>query len=98
MHPVFAPRYCGLGSGRRRPGTCTWFELMRLEPLLLLDIWMPILNGLEVLERLANVLWKGWGLKVVVLSHQDRCRHASGGICARCRRLLDEGYVGHRAQ
>jgi DNA-binding response OmpR family regulator len=38
--------------------------------LLLLDIWMPIFNGLEVLERLANTP-EGVGLKVVVLSHQS---------------------------
>jgi len=37
--------------------------------LLLLDIWMPILNGLEVLEHLARN-WEAVGLKVVVLSHQ----------------------------
>jgi DNA-binding response OmpR family regulator len=38
--------------------------------LLLLDIWMPILNGLEVLERLTSAP-EAVGLKVVVLSHQD---------------------------
>jgi DNA-binding response OmpR family regulator len=37
--------------------------------LLLLDIWMPILNGLEVLERLASTR-EGVGLKIVVLSNQ----------------------------
>ena len=37
--------------------------------LLLLDIWMPILNGLEVLEQLSRAS-QGVGLKVVVLSHQ----------------------------
>ena len=37
--------------------------------LLLLDIWMPILNGLEVLEHLGKA-WEAVGLKVVVLSHQ----------------------------
>jgi DNA-binding response OmpR family regulator len=37
--------------------------------LLLLDIWMPILNGLEVLEHLGRTA-HGVGLKVVVLSHQ----------------------------
>jgi DNA-binding response OmpR family regulator len=37
--------------------------------LLLLDIWMPILNGLEVLEHLSRA-WEAVGLKVVVLSHQ----------------------------
>ncbi len=37
--------------------------------LLLLDIWMPILNGLEVLERL-RCAPPSVSLKVVVLSHQ----------------------------
>jgi DNA-binding response OmpR family regulator len=37
--------------------------------LLLLDIWMPVLNGLEVLEQLSNA-HEAVGLKVVVLSHQ----------------------------
>jgi CheY-like chemotaxis protein len=37
--------------------------------LLLLDIWMPILNGLEVLEQLASIP-EAVGLKVVVLSNQ----------------------------
>jgi DNA-binding response OmpR family regulator len=36
--------------------------------LLLLDIWMPVLNGFEVLEHLAG-LPECVGLKVVVLSH-----------------------------
>lgn len=38
--------------------------------LLLLDIWMPILNGLEVLEHLGRAA-EAVGLKVVVLSHQS---------------------------
>ena len=42
----------------------------RTPELLLLDIWMPILNGLEVLERLTSAP-EAVGLKVVVLSHQD---------------------------
>jgi DNA-binding response OmpR family regulator len=36
--------------------------------LLLLDIWMPILNGLEVLEHLGRTS-EAMGVKVVVLSH-----------------------------
>jgi DNA-binding response OmpR family regulator len=36
--------------------------------LLLLDIWMPILNGLEVLEHLGRTP-EAVGLKVVALSH-----------------------------
>lgn len=38
--------------------------------VLLLDLWMPILNGLEVVELLVNVP-EAIGLKVVVLTHQD---------------------------
>lgn len=37
--------------------------------LLLLDIWMPILNGLEVLEHLGRSR-EAVGLKVIVLSNQ----------------------------
>ena len=36
--------------------------------LLLLDIWMPVLNGLEVLEHLGRSA-EAVGLKVIVLSH-----------------------------
>lgn len=38
--------------------------------LLLLDMWMPILNGLEVVELLAGTPERV-GLTVVVLSHQN---------------------------
>jgi DNA-binding response OmpR family regulator len=38
--------------------------------LLLLDIWMPVLNGLEVLEHLGGSA-DAMGVKVVVLSHQN---------------------------
>jgi DNA-binding response OmpR family regulator len=38
--------------------------------LLLLDIWMPVLNGLEVLEHLGRSS-EAVGMKVVVLSHLD---------------------------
>lgn len=38
--------------------------------LLLLDVWMPILNGLEVLERLKSAP-EAVRLKVVVLSNQN---------------------------
>jgi DNA-binding response OmpR family regulator len=37
---------------------------------LLLDMWMPIFNGLEVLERLASAP-EAVGLKVVVLTGQE---------------------------
>jgi two-component system response regulator VicR len=38
--------------------------------ILLLDIWMPILNGLEVLEHLGTAR-EAVGLRVIVLSHQS---------------------------
>ena len=47
--------------------------------LLLLDIWMPILNGLEVLEHLGRTS-EAVGVKVVVLSQPQRRRHAPGGV------------------
>jgi DNA-binding response OmpR family regulator len=37
--------------------------------LLILDMWMPILNGLEVLERLVGAA-EAVGIKVVMLSNQ----------------------------
>ena len=36
--------------------------------LLLLDIWMPVLNGLEVLEHLGRTP-QAVGVKVIILSH-----------------------------
>jgi len=38
--------------------------------LLLLDIWMPVLNGLEVLEQIARAP-EAVGVRVVVLSHAN---------------------------
>lgn len=42
----------------------------RRPDLLILDIWMPVLNGLEVLEQLSR-MGQAIGMRVVVLSHQD---------------------------
>ena len=39
----------------------------------LLDIWMPVLNGLEVLEQIAG-LPEAVGLKIAVAFHVRRCR------------------------
>ena len=54
----------------RRPTAARPSRLVRahLPDLLLLDIWMPILNGLEVLEHLGRTS-EAVGLKIVVLSH-----------------------------
>ncbi|QEH37783.1 Alkaline phosphatase synthesis transcriptional regulatory protein PhoP [Aquisphaera giovannonii] len=38
--------------------------------LLILDLWMPVLNGLEVVEHLARSS-EAVGLRIVILSHQD---------------------------
>ncbi|MFI5457109.1 MAG: PleD family two-component system response regulator [Isosphaerales bacterium] len=38
--------------------------------LLLVDIWMPVLNGLEILEHLGKAP-EAVGLKIVLLSHLD---------------------------
>ncbi|WP_165226306.1 response regulator [Aquisphaera insulae] len=38
--------------------------------LLILDLWMPVLNGLEVVEHLARTA-EAVGLRIVILSHQD---------------------------
>jgi len=38
--------------------------------ILLLDIWMPVMNGLEVLEHLGGKA-EAVGIKVIVLSNQD---------------------------
>lgn len=64
----------------RRAGHMVWqaadgaqaLELVRAHSpdLLLLDLWMPVLNGLEVLERLARGPAAS-GLKIVVISHRD---------------------------
>jgi CheY-like chemotaxis protein len=62
----------------RREGHVVWeacdggeaLSLVRahLPGLLLLDIWMPVLNGLEVLEHLGRTS-QAVGLKVIILSH-----------------------------
>lgn len=64
----------------RKAGHVVWEaadggEVLRLvrahsPELVLLDIWMPVLNGLEVLENLRGNA-EAIGVKVVVLSQQD---------------------------
>lgn len=69
----------------RRFGHCVWEACDGAEAvaqvrthrphLLLLDLWMPILNGLEVLEHLAKTQ-EAVGVKVVLLTHHgdaDNC-------------------------
>jgi DNA-binding response OmpR family regulator len=68
---------CLLADCLRREGHIVWeasdggeaVSLVRahLPGLLLLDIWMPVLNGLEVLEQLGRTT-EAVGMKVVVLS------------------------------
>ncbi len=56
-------------SGRRATGERRIGLVSAHSPgLLLLDIWMPILNGLEVLEHLGRTT-QAVGLKVIILSH-----------------------------
>lgn len=47
--------------------------------LLLLDLWMPILNGLEVLERLRDAS-EAITTKVVMLTHQRDADHRLEGF------------------
>jgi DNA-binding response OmpR family regulator len=64
----------------RRDGHQVWeagdgaeaLDLVRLHcpSLLIVDFWMPILNGLEVLEHLINTP-ESVGLNIVVLTHQN---------------------------
>jgi DNA-binding response OmpR family regulator len=78
--------------------------------LLLLDIWMPILNGLEVLEHLGRTS-EAVGLKVIVLSHVSDADTRLEGfalgvvdywtkdlslaeLCARVQQLLSEDIAG----
>jgi DNA-binding response OmpR family regulator len=99
----------------RREGHVVWEacdggEAVRLvrahaPSLLLLDIWMPVLNGLEVLEYLGRTS-EAVGMKVVVLSQlgdsDTRLEGFALGVddywtkdfslvelCARIQRLLD---------
>jgi DNA-binding response OmpR family regulator len=68
------------GDALRRAGHVVWeasngalaLRLVRAHApdLLLLGIWMPVLNGLEVLEQLDGTP-EAVGLKVVVLSDRD---------------------------
>ena len=78
----------------RRDGHRVWeagdgaeaLEMVRANSpqLLIIDLWMPILNGFEVLEHLVNAP-EAVGMKVVVLTHQDdsdtRLEGFSLGIC-----------------
>jgi DNA-binding response OmpR family regulator len=67
-------------SALRRAGHVVWEaadggEALKLvkthsPELLLLDIWMPVMNGLEVLENLRGNT-EAVGVRVVVLSQQD---------------------------
>ncbi len=64
----------------RREGYQVWeagdggvaLELVRAHApqLLIVDFWMPIMNGFEVLEHLTDSP-QAVGMKVVVLTHQD---------------------------
>jgi len=64
----------------RRDGYQIWeagngaeaLELVRAQvpKLLIIDFWMPILNGFEVIERLVDAP-EAVGMKVVVLTHQN---------------------------
>jgi len=47
--------------------------------LLLLDLWMPILNGLEVLEQLRNAR-EAMTTRVVMLTHQRDADHRLEGF------------------
>jgi DNA-binding response OmpR family regulator len=64
----------------RRDGYQVWeagdgaeaLDLVRAQvpKLLIIDFWMPILNGFEVIERLVDAP-EAVGMKVVVLTHQN---------------------------
>ena len=64
--------------------------------LLLLDIWMPVLNGLEVLEYLKKSEGGGRAQGGRTLS-PGGCRHPAGRLCDGSRRLLDQGPLAGRA-
>ena len=64
----------------RRPTAAQVLTLVRahVPDLLLLDIWMPVLNGLEVVEQLGETS-EAVGLKIVVLSYlTDADTHLEG--------------------
>lgn len=71
--------------GTTQPERC--LELVQaFEPdLLLLDLWMPGVDGFELLERLAAPRPGGWPLPVIVLTADAtrRTRHRALGLGAR---------------
>jgi DNA-binding response OmpR family regulator len=68
------------GDGREAIGLVE----SRRPHLLILDVWMPILNGLEVVEHLRHDRYSG-GLKIVMLSNLNdsdtRLEGFSAGVC-----------------
>nr|WP_303652520.1 response regulator [Paludisphaera mucosa] len=69
--------------------------------LLLLDHWMPVLNGLEVLEQLRDAR-EAIGLKVVMLTHQrdaeTRLEGFALGVAAYWTKDLSLADLGSKIQ
>ncbi|WP_240911235.1 response regulator transcription factor [Paludisphaera soli] len=69
--------------------------------LLLLDHWMPVLNGLEVLEQLRDSR-EAIGLKVVMLTHQrdaeTRLEGFALGVAAYWTKDLSLAELGTKVQ
>jgi DNA-binding response OmpR family regulator len=78
-------------------------ELVRAHrpDLLVLDHWMPILNGLEVLEQLRDAR-EAIGLKVVMLTHQrdaeTRLEGFALGVAAYWTKDLSLSELGDRVR